>query len=513
MSEFEINIRTKADLAAAKKSEEALKSNVDAAGALAAANREIDSTLRDAKAPAEQQAAALGNIVGKKASLREVIRALTRDFPVLGRVAQFALNPLAAGIALLTVAMGKMRTGVTHVQNALLDLQDQSRRTDFVSKQQDDLNRAGRDASQYARQLRGIATAAQSITDRTNESIAAARALATAQAALDSEEHALRIEQINELERKKTITAEEGLRRRSQLEREFRALQRQHAAELEADEIKQRQKELEDIRTELPWMRRHASEARAPVDTLSKRKIMLEGRIGDSRADFEREVKRLEEFEAEVERLEKRKSLVESAALLPSARDKADRQRGVVEATRRSIRSDREQLATIEAELDQAVEILTDKRSALRSAVTRATDLEKQIPKMRSAATDAQSQRERVGAVIEKRESIVTQGQIETAREREEKARRDQEAADERERQQRLKRDQEAINSGRPLSFNAEPVRRSLDQAEGSFDGLNQAVLDFARHMVADAAQTKNELADLRRGFGKIESRRVDSMS
>jgi chromosome segregation ATPase len=270
---------------------------------------------------------------------------------------------------------------------------------------------------------------------------------------------------------------------------------------------------LEDIRTELPWMRRHASEARAPVDTLSKRKIMLEGRIGDSRADFEREVKRLEEFEAEVERLEKRKSLVESAALLPSARDKADRQRGVVEATRRSIRSDREQLATIEAELDQAVEILTDKRSALRSAVTRATDLEKQIPKMRSAATDAQSQRERVGAVIEKRESIVTQGQIETAREREEKARRDQEAADERERQQRLKRDQEAINSGRPLSFNAEPVRRSLDQAEGSFDGLNQAVLDFARHMVADAAQTKNELADLRRGFGKIESRRVDSMS
>jgi uncharacterized protein YukE len=232
-------------IAQAGKVQEAYLDKLEAstAGArdFAAAQREIERTLREAKGPVEQQGAAIGNLIGKKEGLRQIIRALTRDFPVLGRIAQFALNPLAAGIALLTVAMGKMRTGVTHVQNALLDLQDQSRRTDFVSKQQDDLNRAGRDASQYARQLRGIATAAQSITDRTNESLAATRALATAQAALDSEEHALRIEQINELERKKTITAEEGLRRRAQLEREFRALQRQHAAELEADEIKQRQ--------------------------------------------------------------------------------------------------------------------------------------------------------------------------------------------------------------------------------------------------------------------------------
>lgn len=182
--------------------------------------RAIDELAQTARRAETESAQAEGLSLGRKRQLRDAIKGLAFEFPILGRVASLALNPISAAVTLAIAgfsAFKKVLDDISrsgHIEGwkqgtAALEAQEKAVADLIVS------------ANAYERSLTRIANATQSVTDRAKQALEAIRAQARAQTELTDAEEAAEMARIDAAEQLGEITPTRAIQQRLETQRRF----------------------------------------------------------------------------------------------------------------------------------------------------------------------------------------------------------------------------------------------------------------------------------------------------
>jgi hypothetical protein len=519
-------------IAQAGKTQEAyldqLEASTPEALAFASAQEEIARTLQTAKKATEEQTAAIGEAGLRTGHLGTLVGRLTRDFPMLGIAARLALNPIVGIVTALTLGYQQLKRGIDAVTSAFLD-QSGPAAGSIPEAHRRALHDAAIAAESYADQLNRIATAQQTITDRANASIEAIRAQVRAQAEIESAEKALRLAKIDAAESlgrrepgaKGSLTPEQAITARFNLDKEFTARAAAREAAADQAEIDAREKELASLRDIVGLRAAEVANQRERRDEIAMGGEKIPERIAATEADLAKAKEALEAATAAKEKIQQSKdeftapkiphalrifellqSTLETIPLLLQTKE-LDTQAETARTTVETATAANNQLKDLYNKYQQALAAadreLQAREAAERETLTRKTELEGDLPAQRAAAQERQSTRTQVNAIETQAKEIRTRTQI-----------------DETEHQRRIEfeRQQDKIGRDTQRSLNS-PTHVPLSRN----DGMRQSADEFTREFNAFFAEERAVIAQLvqvvrenRRLAQSTESRRVDSM-
>jgi hypothetical protein len=531
-NQLDITIRTKAELAGAKAAEGALRATKEAAAgasaeskSLAGAQREIERTLKEATGRAAEQTEQVARLGSGKRNLRDVLRTLSREFPILGSAARFAMTPIAAAIGTAVFAATALRRQLLAIGQVMDQLDArQARRGGWVTSHKEELIAASVAAQSHAEALRKIAGTQPGITAQTLAAIEALRKAARAEGEIDDAQKGLELTRIDEDARAGKIPEEEAERRRAAVEKKFRERAIERAKQLDEAEIAKHEEELKAIKHELTWAARRAQEAAAPVEEISRRKKIADdaATVAEANIQLGREgIEKLNE-ERDNARSTRRKATgaaggwaAIAGALFETPHEKnvsteLDARGAELDALRRQKASDDDARKQLALQLDAAQKAQAEARAKEVELTERKTELEQTLPQMRGDAASAHQHRRAIETLTTQREQIATQGRIEAAKERAERERQEEIRREERLKQQQGRQLEREVNGSVPLSFNSPNPQ----------NGIREEGIQLVQTFNAFAAEERAVLRDLARAIDEnrvrieqVESRRNDMFS
>jgi hypothetical protein len=242
--EFKIRIITEADSAGARQTVTDMNA-VKESGV--SANKEVGQETE--------------KLTVKKTELRHMLREVGREFPLLGMAGRLAMNPLVGGVGLLIGAL-EMLKGIFEQINKKLN---EGIGSGNYRGHLDELGKAAEDSAvkmgEFAAKLQEVATAQESVKDRTQESIDAIKAQHVATTELENAQKAAELARVDMLEKQHKLSGPEAIEKRLAVEDKFS--RRKLVQDINAQDatIEARRKELARTQHDAAWAEDAADKA------------------------------------------------------------------------------------------------------------------------------------------------------------------------------------------------------------------------------------------------------------
>jgi hypothetical protein len=159
----------------------------------------------------------IGKATAAKARLRTSIQGAALQFPILGRFASAAINPMIGGIGLLVSGLTLAVKWVRELHRGLGDMVKVDVAAEMMAQGRA-LQEAELAARKYARELDRASQASISVADATKQIVDQIRAKATAEAEIADAQTGLEMAHVDEQERLGLISATEAIQQRAAIQ-------------------------------------------------------------------------------------------------------------------------------------------------------------------------------------------------------------------------------------------------------------------------------------------------------
>ena len=325
-------------------------------------------------------------------NLKDSIRGVALQFPILGRFAEAAINPLIGGIGLLVSGLTGAFFWLRDIHKTLADIVKVDAASEFTRIAQANLD-AQLAAAQHARALERVQSASQSIADTTNEIVSAIQARKVAEAEIDDAQKALALARVNELEKTGTISATTAIQQRTAIEDAAaqRRVERENKAAREV--IAARESELQSTRAAI-------AETSAALDRLNAQATALG--TGDTltrtlEAESKKQTALADLLKKQQATLTGLQATGGGAFLGQSDLASTVAQNATqLDAISRNLADLRADEAAYRAEIQATDESILETRKQLFDLTTRETKLQRDLPKLTGQAATATTHRARL---------------------------------------------------------------------------------------------------------------------
>lgn len=345
-------------------------------------------------AKAQDQAAATvekatTKLTAGQRNLKDAIRGVALQFPILGRFAEAAINPLIGGVGLAVSALTGLVLWLRDTHKTLGDIIKIDAPGEFTRLAQAQ-QEAQLQAAAHARELDRVRDASQSIADSTNEIVQAIQARKVAEAEIDDAQKALDLARVNEAEKKGNISATTAIQQRAAIE--------QAAVERRVDrENKAAQEVIRARQSELAATQAAIAQTQAALDRLTAQAATL-GSGDDLTRTIEAESKKKT---ALTEQLRKQRAFLAlgqnsfGSGYLPQTETakQITANQAKLDAVNRRLAALRADEPAYRAEIAGTAEATAAARSQLRGLTTREATLQRDIPRLSTDAATSAAQR------------------------------------------------------------------------------------------------------------------------
>ncbi len=223
-----------------------LKGTTDAQAGIRAVNQLEGESGRVATETAAKTTAATDRSVAAKNRLKDSIRGAALQFPILGRLAEAAINPMIAGIGLAVVFAAQLHKNFKLIRTGLEDVfkADISKTLELQSQK---MQAAAEDAAIYAAQLRELANAELSASKAAQAREAAVQKRGKLTEGVDEATKAVELARINEGERTGALSPERAEQMRNAVELKYSELRIKRQDEEAQTVIRIKKQELADL--------------------------------------------------------------------------------------------------------------------------------------------------------------------------------------------------------------------------------------------------------------------------
>src|ERR1051325_7689301 len=145
--------------------------------------------------------------------LKEAIKGVALEFPELAHLAHLALNPISLTLAGIVLVLGRVRDTFRQLDE-VLQTPDFARLTGAVEANKEAMRQAAIDALGFERQLKLVANAQQTVTQKTDLAIEALRRQSRAQIEVTDAQEALALAMVDAAEKEGKIGGVEAIQKR-----------------------------------------------------------------------------------------------------------------------------------------------------------------------------------------------------------------------------------------------------------------------------------------------------------
>lgn len=340
------------------------------------------------KASAKSEAATT-KLTKSQRGLKDAIRGVALQFPILGRFAEAAINPLIGGVGLAVSTITGLYLWLRDTHKTLEDIIKVDAPAEFQRLAQAQ-QEAQLEAASHARELERVRNANQSIADSTNEIVQAIQARKVAEAEIDDAQKALDLARVNETEKKGNISATTAIQQRAAIE--------QAAVERRVDrENKASQEIIQARQSELAATQAAIAQTQSALDRLTAQAATL-GSGDDLTRTIAAEAKKKTVL---TEQLRKQRAFLAlgqnsfGQGYLPQT-DTAKQitsNQAKLDAVNRRLAALRSDEPGYRAEIQATAESSSAARSQLRSLTTRESALQRDLSRLSSDASASAAQR------------------------------------------------------------------------------------------------------------------------
>jgi hypothetical protein len=151
--------------------------------------------------------------------MKAAARGLALEFPLLGRVMSLALNPISAIVAVAITAFGAFQRAIKGLHEAVGTTADWENNAAAIAAQRKEMEAAAIESAKFQRSLDAVASATQTVTDKTNDLIAVIRLKSRLETELSDAEEAAALANIDSQEKLGQISGEAAIASRLSISR------------------------------------------------------------------------------------------------------------------------------------------------------------------------------------------------------------------------------------------------------------------------------------------------------